>query len=80
MDIYQYLNKPKLNQQLSDKEFEAILPTLIDTLVQYGFQNIIRDYNDKYLSDIFRIAKELKLKKDPIKMDDWAFNRYLLKE
>jgi len=60
MDIYDYLNKSKQNQTLSEEEFIKILPTLIDSLLKYGFQQIIYDYNQQYLSDSISDWKKLK--------------------
>lgn len=60
MDIYQYLNKPKLNHTLSEEEFEHILPSLVDSLLQYGFYKMVSDYNDTYLSDITKDWEKLK--------------------
>ena len=59
-DIYNYLNKPKRNETLSDEDFIIILPSLIDNLLQYGFQQIINDYNHQYLSDIASDWEKLK--------------------
>jgi hypothetical protein len=51
-NIYDYLNKPKLNEKLSEEEFTKILPNLINSLLKYGFQSLINEYNDQYLSNI----------------------------
>jgi len=59
-DIYTYLNKPKRNETLSEEDFNLILPSLIDNLLQYGFHQIINDYNDQYLSNIISDWKKLK--------------------
>ena len=60
MDIYDYLNKTKRNQTMTEEEFIKILPRLIDNLFQYGFTQIINDYNDGYLSDITTDWENLK--------------------
>ena len=44
--IYNYLNIPKLNTTLSQESFESQLPILVDSLFEYGFDNILNDYND----------------------------------
>lgn len=51
-DIYNYLNKPKHNETLSEEDFKLILPSLVDNLLHYGFNKIVNDYNHQYLSDI----------------------------
>ena len=51
-DIYNYLNKSKLNETLSEEDFIKMLPSLVDNLLQHGFNKIVNDYNHQYLSDI----------------------------
>ena len=59
-EIYNYLNKTKHNKTLSQEDFDSILPTLIDNLLKYGFQQILNDYNDKFLSTIYSDWDKLK--------------------
>lgn len=51
MDIYQYLNKTKLNHTMSEEEFTNILPILVDAMFEYGFHSIVKDYNDTLVDD-----------------------------
>lgn len=44
-NIYTYLNKRNLNKTLSEDEFINMLPELVKSIYQYGFYNIITDYN-----------------------------------
>jgi 16S rRNA G966 N2-methylase RsmD len=51
LSIYDYINKSKLNNTLSEDDFNNILPTLIKQLYDYGFNNIIKDYNNNLISN-----------------------------
>jgi len=57
--IYEYLNKPKYNTILSDEDFYNLLPILVEQLFNYGFQNIINDYNTAFLSNIHQDWEKL---------------------
>ena len=50
-ELYTYLNVYKLNQTLSDEEFEKLLPGLVETLFSYGFDQILEDYNNTKLAN-----------------------------
>ncbi len=47
MNIYDYLNKRNLNKTFTQKEFDNIIDDLTDGIYNYGFENIIKDYNKK---------------------------------
>ena len=44
-NIYTYLNERNLNKTLNEDEFINMLPELVKYIYQYGFYNIITDYN-----------------------------------
>jgi 16S rRNA G966 N2-methylase RsmD len=49
--LYDYLNVTKLNHTMSDEDFEKALPSLSKLLFDYGFDKILKDYNQKSLKD-----------------------------
>ena len=51
MNIYDYLNKRDILKKMSDNEFEIFLPGFCNALKDYGFQQLLTDYNNK-LTDI----------------------------
>lgn len=59
-DIYSYLNKPKLNDTLSDKEFDLILDDLSKSIYNKTFDSFIQEYNDKFLTNVFKDWENLK--------------------
>lgn len=50
--LYDYLNVTKLNITMSDDDFELLLPFLVEQLYNYGFDNILKDYNNNSLKDV----------------------------
>jgi 16S rRNA G966 N2-methylase RsmD len=46
-DIYNYVNVRNLNKTLPQEEFDRIIDDLVDNMYNYGFDNIINDYNKK---------------------------------
>lgn len=52
VEIYQYLNVHGHNRKLSEEEFHGMLPELTQKLYDYGFDRILQDYIDTYVSDI----------------------------
>ena len=49
-DIYKYLNISKNNRNIDDETFNKILPVLVSTMNEIGFDNIIKNYNDNLKS------------------------------
>lgn len=46
MNIFDYLNKRHILQNMTDNEFEEFLPNFTNALVDYGFDNLIIYYNN----------------------------------
>ena len=46
-DIYNYLNVRNLNKSLTQEDFDNIIDKLVNNIYNYGFENIINDYNKK---------------------------------
>jgi 16S rRNA G966 N2-methylase RsmD len=59
MNIYDYLNKRDILKKMSDNEFETFLPGFCNALKDYGFQQLLTDYNNK-LTDINKNWNNLK--------------------
>ena len=60
--IYAYVNVSKLNETLSDELFEEKLPSLVNDLDHYGFDALLRDYNETKLKDVQEDWEALKSK------------------
>jgi len=67
MDIYKYVNKRKSLKDMSDDVFEAFLPKFCDALVNYGFDNFIKKYND----GLQKNDKDWKNLKEKVVEKDW---------
>lgn len=67
MDIYKIINVKNSLKNMSDEEFEKNLPELSESLVNLGFDNIIKTYN-KGLKDNLIDWNNLKQKKV---LNDW---------
>ena len=52
INIYDYLNVSKLNKTMPEADFESLLPKLTQLLFDYGFDKILKDYNDNSLKDV----------------------------
>ncbi len=59
-ELYTYLNVYKLNQTLSNEDFEKLLPGLVETLFSYGFGQILEDYNNTKLANVEEDWNKLK--------------------
>lgn len=46
MNIFDYLNKRNVLQNMNDNEFEEFLPDFTNALVNYGFHNLVLYYNN----------------------------------
>lgn len=66
--LYNYLDQKSLNKTMTEEEFNEKLPILVDNLLEYGFQQIVKDYNDKLCSetDDWNKLKNYKQKKDNV--------------
>lgn len=56
-NVYSYLNQRNINLTLSDDEFEAKLPELVNQIYEYGFNQLVKDQIANMKSDTYDWSK-----------------------